>query len=192
MKTVVTLFAGIITFFSSLFGNTTPQQPVTTSPTIISQQVSITQPAPTEVTTKEKPETYRNETYGFEISYPKSFTMLGTSPDTVVAFGVCTTPEDRCEGALSISVKNNKSLETWFTQEKKQSYYSKDISSPRFKDTIINGLSARKIVDPRDSYDRGGAPCYVTAIYANGRVFEFCDNLNNATTSGVITSFVLK
>ncbi len=135
--------------------------------------------------------TYSNQEYGLEVKYPASLATLGNNNEKIIlSLGKCGNEGDMCEDVLSISVKSNMALDEWYARSVKQLHYGS--SSPHFKDVIINGLSARKILDPRDSFYRGGSPCYVTAIYSNGKIFEICDNLNNEVTQSIIGSFVIK
>jgi hypothetical protein len=191
MKTIATLFMGITTFFSSLFGHTTQApHPATTEQPIITQ--GVPQATSTNSTITQELETYHDNLYGFEIKYPKSLTLTGTTSETLVALGICPATGDMCEEALSISIKNNGSVESWFTSEIQKGYYGNTHSAPRFKDTTINGVPAREILDKRESSDRGGSPCYLTAIYTKGKVFEICDNLKNDITQRIIDSFTIK
>jgi hypothetical protein len=81
-------------------------------------------------------------------------------------------------------------LTTWYIKNTNGKYPSIEQGS-LFEDIVINGLSARKIINPVDSTWRGGASCYITAIYSKGKIFEICDNLNNQVTKSIISSFVV-
>ncbi len=133
--------------------------------------------------------TYRNEEHSFEFKYPPSLTEIGG--DGLVNLGFCPVEGEMCQEAFSISFLNATSIGAWYESITKGGYYNYSLSAPNFEDTNINGLLARKILDPRDSFYRGGAPCYVTAIYSKKGLFEICDNLHNETTKSLIDSFTI-
>jgi hypothetical protein len=134
---------------------------------------------------------YHNEKYGFEIKYPDSLSSMGTGndQDLIIDLGICETEGEMCGNGLSISVRVDTSLEEWYTITPKGGYYNNPL--PRFKDTVINGLPTREILDARAPYSRSGSYCYVTAVYSKGRVFEICDSLNNGVSKSVINSFII-
>lgn len=206
MTTIATLFASIIALFSGLLGHpvvTTkvPQPSVATTSVLqvtstSSSQILLPERASSTIvnSSSSKLLTYQNKKYGLEFKYPPSLTDVGMGSnegeEVVASLGVCPTAGDMCQDAFSILVSNKESLDAWYKNITREIYGSMKPRSS-FEDVMINGLPARKITNPVESVWRGGAPCYITAFYVKGKVFQVCDNLHNEATQAIINSLIV-
>lgn len=199
MNILATFFASIVSLFTGMFGGVpdTTISPVLVATTSEQHEVKKEKklekaPADSIASTtisSSTVQTYRSDKYGLELRYKSNLSVGGCSSFDLCIIGAPKNSwDERVETALSITVMNNTSLESWYASTTENGYYNKTSSAPRFENTTIGGFPARRILDLRNSFDRGGAPCQVSAVDVKGKIFELCDQLTNDVSKTIIDS----